>query len=228
MKRLDEVLDLMRFAIRDGDWPVDSRLPSERALAESYGVSRTTVREALTALKQQGNITSVQGSGHFVCSDTADSLPELVSWQQQSFSHEELREYRQAIESQTAYLAAQRATPDELNAIERAHQRLKHANRQGDLKSEGLADARFHLAIAQASGNRILALTLNSLFTLLRANVTRNIGTMSRRPETRLRLMKQHTALFEAIYYRKPDKARQLAQEHMAFVDTVLEDTDWH
>lgn len=226
MNRFDDVLQLMTLAIHQGEWPIDSRLPAERTLCERYGVSRATVRAALTALKQQGKITSVRGSGHYVCSDRADALPELVLWQQQSFSHEELREYRQAIESQTAYLAAMRATDDELKAIERAHQHLKHASRQGDLNTEGLADARFHLAIAQASGNRILALTLNSLFTLLRANVTRNIGTMSRRPETRLRLMKQHTALFEAIYYRKPDRARQLAQEHMAFVATVLADTD--
>ncbi|EAR10134.1 FadR/GntR family transcriptional regulator [Reinekea blandensis] len=224
MNRLDDVLALMKIAIRDGDWPVDTRLPSERTLAADYQVSRATIREALTALRQQGCIASVVGSGHYVRSDTPETLPDLVEWQQQTFSHEELREYRQAIESQTAFLAAQRASENDLKAIERAHRHLKHAHRQGDLKAEGLADARFHLAIAQASGNQILALTLNSLFTLLRANVTRNIGTMSRRPETRLRLMKQHTALFEAIYYRKPDRARQLAQEHMAFVDTVLAD----
>lgn len=224
MNRLEQIIDQMSIAIEGGEWPVDSRLPSERSLAQSYAASRATVREALTILKQQGQILSVQGSGHYVCSGEVQSLPELVSWNKQSFSHEELREYRQAIESQSAFLAAQRASDHQLKAIERTHRHLKHASRQGDLKSEGLADARFHLAIAQASGNQILALTLNSLFSLLRANVTRNIGSLSRRPETRLRLMKQHTALFEAIYNRKPDKARQIAQEHMAYVDQVLSD----
>lgn len=224
MSRLEQMIDQLSLAIDEEEWPVDSRIPSERELARRFDTSRATVREALNTLKQQGRLVSVQGSGHYVCSRVSQTLPELVSWNHHTFSHEELREYRQAIESQTAYLAALRATDEQLQSIEKAHRHLKHANRQGDLKAEGLADARFHLAIAQASGNQILAMTLNSLFSLLRANVTRNIGSLSRRPETRLRLMKQHTALFEAIYYRKPDIARRLAQEHMAFVDNILDD----
>ncbi|MDO7635198.1 MAG: FCD domain-containing protein, partial [Porticoccaceae bacterium] len=98
----------------------------------------------------------------------------------------------------------------------------KHVHQKDDLKAEGLADARFHLSIAEASGNRILAHSLTSLFALLRENVTLNIRSLAKRPETRLRLMRQHTALFEAIYYQKPDKARSLAQDHMVFVDRIL------
>lgn len=215
----------MTLLIEQGDWAVDSRLPSERSLTAMFNVSRATIREALTSLQQRGLVQSVQGSGHYVRSSEVVSTQAFITFQDQTFSHEELREYRQAIESQSAYLAAQRATDDDLKSLERAHRHLKHVNKKGDIQAEGLADARFHLAIANASGNQILAHTLKSLFALLRANVTRNIGTLSRRPETRLRLMKQHTALFEAIYYRKPDKARQIAQDHMAFVDRILTDS---
>lgn len=214
----------MILRIEQGDWPLDTRLPSERNLSAEYQVSRATIREVITALKQRGYIRSKTGSGHFVQSAEAVESTAFISWQNQTFSHEELREYRMAIESQSAYLAAKRGDSTQLKVLERAHQHLKHVNKQGDIKAEGLADARFHLAIAEASGNQILAQTLKGLFALLRANVTRNIGTLSRRPETRLRLMKQHTALFEAIYHGKADRAREIAQEHMAFVDRVLKD----
>jgi GntR family transcriptional repressor for pyruvate dehydrogenase complex len=224
LNQLQHILDQISLRIAQGDWPVDSRLPSERALSVEYGVSRATIREVITALKQKGYIHSVTGSGHYVQSTEAVQSAAFISWQNQTFSHNELREYRMAIESQSAYLAALRADQAQLKVLERAHQHLKHVNKQGDIKAEGLADARFHLAIAEASGNQILAQTLKGLFALLRANVTRNIGTLSRRPETRLRLMKQHTALFEAIYNGKAERAREIAQEHMAFVDRVLQD----
>ena len=183
------------------------------------------MREALNTLREQGILRSVIGSGHFVASKEPDHSA-LFDAQITDLTHEELREYRYAIEAQCAFLAATRATKEQLKRLERAHQHLRHMHRKDDLKAEGLADARFHLAIADASGNRILAQSLKNLFTLLRANVTANITSLSKRPETRLRLMKQHTALFESIYYSKPDKARQVAQEHMAFVDRILNESD--
>ena len=224
MTKLNLLLDQMLLNIEQHIWPVDTKLPSERELATAFNASRATVREAITTLRQRGLIRSLQGSGHYIQSSETNTQAELFVWNNVELSHGELREFRLAIESQCAYLAASRATQTHLRAIERAHRHLKHAHITQDLKAEGLADARFHLAIAEASGNRILAQSLKSLFSLLRANVTQNIGTLSRRPETRLRLMKQHTALFESIYYQKPEKARALAQEHMAFVDRILAD----
>jgi GntR family transcriptional repressor for pyruvate dehydrogenase complex len=225
MKQLNQVIEYVQLNIEQGEWPVDSKLPSERDLVNQLNVSRATIREGLMNLKQRGLIYSRPGAGHFVCSQESVSNAEFIVTHDLEISHEELREYRFAIESHCAFLAAERATDIQLANIERAHRHLKHAHAQQDIKAEGLADARFHLAIAEASGNRILALSLKSLFSLLRANVTQNIGTMSRRPETKLRLMKQHTALFESIFYKKPVKARQIAQEHMEFVDRILEDT---
>ncbi len=221
MNRQQQVYDTILLKIDQGDWPLESRIPSERDLAKSFGVGRSTVREALNTLREQGILKSVTGSGHFVKSKEPDHSS-LFDAQIADLTHEELREYRYAIEAQCAFLAAQRASDEQLKKLERAHKHLRFMHRKQDLNAEGLADARFHLAIANASGNRILAQSLTNLFSLLRANVTANISSLNKRPETRLRLMKQHTALFEAIYYRKPEKARRVAQEHMAFVDRII------
>ncbi len=224
MNRLQQVIDTMLLNIEQQLWATNCKIPSERILVTQLHASRAIIREAIATLKQRGILRSVQGSGHFVQSSNTDKQADLISWNNVEMTHEELREYRFAIEAQCAYLAALRADSEQLKAIERAHRHLKHVQKSNDLKAEGLADARFHLAIAEASGNRILSQSLTDLFSLLRANVTKNIGTLSRRPETRLRLMKQHTALFESIFYRKPEKAREIAQDHMAFVERILTD----
>jgi len=224
LNRLQQVTDFILLKIDTQAWSAGQQLPSERSLSLTMDISRATIREALISLKQQGVITSIPGSGHYVGQSEAikKENQSLIFGSLDDLTHQELREYRFAIESQCAYLAASRASNDQLKGIERAHRHLKHVHLKNDLKAEGLADARFHLAIAEACGNRILAQSLKSLFSLLRANVTQNISSLSKRPETRLRLMRQHTSLFESIYYKKPEKARAIAQEHMAFVDRVL------
>lgn len=222
MTKTQYVLDYILLQIDTGSWPADAALPAERQLSEQLDVSRATVREALSTLKSQNIIRSKQGSGHCVNQQQEPIRVPMLFDAQSDIAHQDLREYRYAIEAQSAFLAASRATKEQLRTLEKAHQRLRMAHQRKDLTAEGLADARFHLAIAEASGNRILAHSLQSLFSLLRANVAANIGTMEKRPETRLRLMRQHTALFEAIYNHKPEKARQIAQEHMDFVDRIL------
>ncbi|MDO7644374.1 MAG: GntR family transcriptional regulator, partial [Reinekea forsetii] len=134
----------MLLQLSAGHWHPGQRIPSERQLSESLRLSRATVREALVTLKQQGVLYSLPGSGHFVSDPqpTERLIIETALNEHFSPSHDELREYRFAIEAQCAFLAASRATPDKLKAIERAHRHLKHVHQKDDLKAEGLADAR--------------------------------------------------------------------------------------
>lgn len=216
------MIDYILLQIETEAWPIGFRLPAERILSSQIKVSRATVREGILSLRVSGYIKTIQGSGSFVTQLSDDFRNPLAFESEESFDHFELREYRYAIEAQCAYLAANRATKVQLRKLEKAHEHLRFVHLKNDLKAEGLADARFHLAIAEASGNRILAYSLKSLFSLLKANVIANIGGLAKRPETRLRLMKQHTQLFESIYYQKPLKARKLAQEHMDFVNRII------
>jgi GntR family transcriptional repressor for pyruvate dehydrogenase complex len=88
---------------------------------------------------------------------------------------------------------------------------------------EGVTDARFHMAIAEASHNMVLLHTMRGLFDLLKRNVVTNIGGMYElRGETRERLVNQHTELFLAIMEARPDAARRSASEHIRYVQEVL------
>jgi GntR family transcriptional repressor for pyruvate dehydrogenase complex len=135
--------------IARGDLPAGARLPTEHTLAERFGVSRATVREAITRLRADGVLSTKPGRGAVVESATPSALrlqgPELPG----SFEH--LFELRRLIEVEAAALAAQRRTPATLGDIQRAHAAMGSAARSGLQAPE--ADGAFHRAVAAATGN---------------------------------------------------------------------------
>src|SRR5690606_13591983 len=110
---------------------------------------------------------------------------------------------RHTLEGSCAYYAAQRATEPDRQRLSEAFAALQDCYERGGKVTraeEGAADARFHLAIAEASHNAVLLHTIRGLFDLLKRNVVTNIGGMyAQREETRSMLITQHRALFEAI-----------------------------
>lgn len=231
LNRVNRLCQLLQQQLLDGELKAGDKLPSERVLASRHDTSRPLVREALQILKSRGLIESRRGGGTFVSErygEPGDSpLGHLLSSVAgHTQLHAELLEYRLTLEAQCAALAAQRATDQDLRRLERAFQHLRQAHQGHDLGVEGRADARFHLAIAEASHNRVFLHTLEGLFNLLKENVITNIGGLSRRPETRARLMRQHTRLFEAVYRRDPEAARSAAIEHLGYVEAFTRDLD--
>jgi len=90
---------------------------------------------------------------------------------------------------------------------------------------EGAADARFHLAIAEASHNAVLLHTIRGLFDLLKRNVVTNIGGMyQQRTETRDMLISQHRELYQAIVEGRAEAAREVSSRHILYVQEVLEE----
>lgn len=219
----------MQQQLLEGELKAGSKLPSERTLAAQYQTSRPLVREALQILKSQGLIESRGGGGTFVSERYGEQAGSplahlLSSMAGHSKLNAELLEYRVTLETQCAALAAQRSTAEDLRRLERAFQRLRLAHQHQELDEEAKADARFHLAIAEASHNRVFLHTLEGLFALLKENVITNIGGLSRHPEIRARLMRQHTRLFESIYRRDASAARAAAQEHLDYVERFTAD----
>ncbi|WP_428241628.1 FadR/GntR family transcriptional regulator [Gynuella sp.] len=224
--RSEEIRDLLLQQLQDGAIATGERLPSERQLAQQYTVSRPIVREALQALKSQGWVISKRGGGTYAANGLERSAPTLLPehMDRNIDLQEELLEYRYALEGQTAYLAAQRASEADLKKLERAFLRLQQAHQLKDAQQEATSDAIFHLAIAEASQNRVLHYSLQTLFDLLRQHISSNIGSLSRRPETRLTLIRQHRRIFDAIHRRQPERAREVVYEHLDFVKRILTD----
>ncbi|WGK61242.1 FCD domain-containing protein [Halopseudomonas sp. SMJS2] len=223
----DNIVEQLESMMLDGILKPGERLPAERQLAEQFGVSRPSLREAIQKLAARGLLVSRQGGGNYVTeslgSSFSDPLLDLLEGRPEA--HRDLLEFRHTLEADCAYFAALRATEVDHQHLREAYEVLQacYAREGGSRTEEGAADARFHLAIAEASHNIILLHTIRGLFDLLKRNVVTNIGGMyALRPSTRTMLMRQHQELLEAIIEGRAEDARRHASEHIDFVREVL------
>ncbi len=150
-------------AIKQGDFPVGTKLPSEAALAEQMGVSRPSVREGLSALAAVGLIESKPGSGNFVRNGTSpvDIIGrEAVLVLENESSCLEIMEARGLLEPPIAALAAEKRTEEDLKQLGAICDRLKLLANQGKFDPYFDTDEEFHLALVDAAGNSLLASAL--------------------------------------------------------------------
>jgi GntR family transcriptional repressor for pyruvate dehydrogenase complex len=184
-------------------------LPGERSLAEKLGVSRSVVREATKRLEQQGMLEIQHGNGikivdrlHRPLSDSLSLLiPDVAG------RLEQLNETRLSIEPDAAAFAAQRATKSQLRELRGIHAALVQAP---DNESAIQFDLAFHHAIADASGNLIYRLVLDSLGELGLTSRMRTIGRIGKQTA-----IEHHAAILSAIESRDPKAAREAMCSHI-------------
>lgn len=216
-KRLsDSVASALKARIVSGDYPVGTKLPSEKGLAESLGVGRSSMREAVRALAAAGYLRSTHGVGVFVISDRPNSIGPLDLTLAGGFTISDLCEARIAIESQTAELAARRLTDHHSELI----QTILATAADPQLPGEDFVtlDARFHREVAEASGNPLLVYMWDSIAAQFEEYSMKVIGMPGRQE----RAHADHAAIAEAIEAREPDRASELARQHVVTVQQEL------
>jgi GntR family transcriptional regulator, transcriptional repressor for pyruvate dehydrogenase complex len=192
-------------------------VPPERELVETYQVGRSSVREALRMLESQGLIEAC-GTGAFVVTHARNSLNqsfELLLSVDEADLHE-LFEVRRFLEGECAALAAGRRRDDDLAAMGEAI-----AEMEGGLESEETyiaADLRFHLTVAEATGNRVFAHLMHAI----RDQLRQALGTVYQIPHSAERSLTQHREIAEAIRLRRPDDARARMHEHIGRVEQEI------
>ncbi len=153
-------------AIKDGRYRPGDKLPPERALAEDMGVSRSSVREALSALQVLGVVESRPGDGTYVGelpepTGLADRILPLLA---ESDSPFKIFEARNAFEMGVVELAAENASQDDISRIRQALEDMRRAASGGDFQGYLDANLSFHLAIARATGNVVIERTVTKLW----------------------------------------------------------------
>lgn len=225
----DRVATVLTEEIRGGRWPVGSKLPTETTLVQELGVSRTVVREAISRLRTAGLVEPRQGSGVFVLKPSTAPLDLSVD---ETFGHApeikikvlQIVEVRRAVEAEAAALAAQRVTDADVGAIRDALATLDEAVAAGgDGVEEDLA---FHRAIADASGNPVLAETVRYLGEVMRTGIRVTRANEARRDDFIQQVRDEHAAIVSAIASRDPEAAREAARTHMVGADRRLQDAD--
>ncbi|WP_434678097.1 FCD domain-containing protein [Pseudomonas sp. R1-18] len=226
----DDIVEQLERMILEGTLKSGGRLPAERVLAEQFGVSRPSLREAIQKLTAKGLLISRQGGGNYVVENIGSTFsdPLLHLLDSSPDSQRDLLEFRHTLEASCAYYAAMRATEADRRRLSTAFEALLDCYGRADEVSraeEGAADASFHLAIAEASHNAVLLHTIRGLFDLLKRNVVINIGGMyKQRTETRDMLIQQHRELYLAIIEGRAEDARDISSRHITYVQEVLEE----
>ncbi len=204
--------DLEKYIFR-GEYKADQRLPSEQQLADEYGVSRNVIREALKRLKEHGLIYIRTGSGAYVSKPTtkpvADALNRFISYSFVDISLSHFYEVRRMIEPESARLAAQRASEQEIENIWSAYSVMK--DYQHDKVQWSQADLDFHLAIASASHNPLVLSILDPLTEPLTKVIAAGLMEKSA-TEAGLEAHKQIT---ETIQNHDPERAYSAMFEHL-------------
>ncbi|MYM42154.1 FadR/GntR family transcriptional regulator [Duganella qianjiadongensis] len=223
---VEDVQRRLEQALLDGRYTANSRLPSERVLAEQFSVSRNTVREATQRLVARGLLRSRPGAGVYVSDQlrTGAASP----WGHLVADHPavlaDVLEFRRVLEGATAYYAAQRGTAEEHQRIRDLLAQLELARAEDRAADEAAADAQMHEAIALASHNSMFLHLHASVLGILREHITLN-GTNLRAlaPDVSAQLLQQHRAISQAICARRPEASRTAMQAHIDYVISMLE-----
>lgn len=214
-------------AILSGQYKPGDQLPPERELAVMFETSRVAVRDALGALIAKGILSSRQGSGTTVNQveqwSTLD--PEILMLRNGDSTFDQLQEVRRIIEPELCALAAQRITPEEIEAL----RPLSDLPLTDTIDQHVERDTNFHLMIARITKNTVLQVVLSSISDLLKEGRRRSF----RVPGELVAAREWHKKIFSAIERHDVDGARRAMMEHMGQVQrsldgykTVIHDTD--
>lgn len=209
----DKAYEAVLGMIADGEFCVGSKLPTEHALSQRVEVSRPILRRALKQLRDDGVISSRQGSGSFVLRRPEDlalkfAPIESIADIQRTF------EFRTAVEGEAAYIAAQRRSELDLERLKAALDELDQCIQNGELGVD--ADETFHEAVCTASDNKYFTAARSSMKSniLTGMNLTRSLSLT--KTQSRLQLVqKEHYAIFDALVAGDADMARQTMRDHV-------------
>jgi len=211
-----EVLDEVLAYIRTNHLSVGDKLPTEEELCDSLGVSRTAVREAMKGLKERGLIDSVPGRGTFIAAPDVAVIARTISslLMLQQCSIKDVFEVRRCLEVFLAKISSARATTAQREKIKNAYEKIKSIH--DDVDEALAADREFHVAIAEASGNRLGAILVENMMQLAvemrrsTFNVDSDFSHM-------------HEAIFRLVDDKNPDKIGEAMEYHFNMMDTVLQ-----
>jgi GntR family transcriptional repressor for pyruvate dehydrogenase complex len=214
-----ELVDGIGARIRDRSLKPGDKLPTEAEIMREWGVSRTVVREALSKLQAAGLVETRHGIGTFVLEPPAASGFRIdPSEVETAVDVLAVLELRISLETESAGLAAQRRTDDQLAEMRRALDELasgETVERGG--KDTVSPDFRFHHLIAVATGNRYFADIMSHLGATLIPRARINSSRIAREdwPQYHRRLSREHEEIYDAIARRDPEAARAAMRLHL-------------
>ena len=218
-KAFEQVAGQIRDMIFRGVLLRDDRLPSETALAAQFGVSRSTIREALRLLAAQNLIRTEKGAsgGSFVTLPSVDNISEFLQSNislltaARDVTLEEFLESRRILEIPAARLAAERADAD---VIHKLHLAVPSRPLELNPEQQFTHNRDFHAVMVDATRNTLVIIATQPMFTALQTNIVRSSLTQEYHTE----ITRQHHVIAEAVEARDGDAAETAMRGHLEYV----------
>ena len=212
----DQVFERIRDHIFRGQLMPGQRVPGERQLAESFGVSRPTIREAMHKLLDRGLIEHRRGIGAFVrqADPKTESPPFLRLFGEPKPDLRDLIEVRLYLECAGVRYAAERADQDDIGLLEANLRRMRQLQEKGDPAID--EDTRFHMNIAFATHNEVHIHLMRNFHNLILYIMRELMNDWYSMPGNDALSSRQHHDIFDAIRRRDPDQAEQVMREQIS------------
>jgi len=219
----EQVADQLRDLISSGVVKPGDRLPSESALARELGVSRGSVREALRILSAQRLIRTTKGAsgGSFVTVPRVDHISQFIEstlallTESEELSLDDLIQARELLEVPAARLAAQRRGAE----LDRLRDAVPNEPLRLPIEEQFAYNKQFHLALVEASGNVLLRIAVEPIFSILQTHLSRSV----RKTSFHRTVHEQHRELCAAITEGDADAAGSLMLAHLEFLRPAYE-----
>lgn len=222
-KIYEVIAEQLKERIVSGALKPGEKLPSTKELSEAFQVGRSTVREALSALKAMGLVESHQGEGSYVKKFESQDvgLPKFHTLLMSRETLIELIEARKALEVSNAALAAEKRTQADLERFEAVLRRMEE--HLGSEEEGERTDVEFHVALAEATHNSIMVRMIDSISSQMQTAIreTRRLQLYAKEEVAR-QLWQEHAAVYEAIKKQDAAAAQEAMRKHLFHVEQVL------
>lgn len=213
----DQVFEQLKELIFRGRLKPGDQLMPERNMAESMNVSRTTIRNAINRLVTMKLVEHKQGKGTFVAvPDPEKGNPFAAAMSAQNASIYDLLEVRMGLECIAASLAAKRAEPSDIKAIELCINEMEKKISGGHLGSQ--ADTSFHMAIAYATKNPLHIQVMKTFHDYLSHGIMESLMSLYEDQKNTEVILNHHIDILAAIAQKDEDKAYKAMQTHIEYV----------
>ena len=210
----ETIVGALREQVLSGELRPGDKLPSERQLAQGFGVSRPVIREVLRSLADQGLVQILPGKGAYVRPASEGDVAQVfeVALHRNQVTPQQLIEARKMLECEAAYLAAMRATNEDLHPLRLALAQLETA---GNVLEQVKWDLAFHLGVVRAAHNPVIEMMFGSIRSFTVEMMLRSLSD----PAVAGEGLGLHHEVLRALDAKSPVAAREAMAKHLAVAE---------
>ena len=217
-----QVTDILTDLIVSGKIKLGEYLPTEEDLCREFGIGRSSVREAIKTLESRGMVKKFHGKGMVVIDESAAATAKLlqISLKMKKTTMKDIMEFRNSIEIKMTELAAKRATDEQIQIISGHLEKMKNEEYKLDTFAE--FDYMFHKSIADASGNIVFSLMMETIRPMLYSHIIYTLN-----PNFNPELSNHfHETILEAIKAKDPNAASAAMAAHLVGTKSIIDELE--